>query len=372
MTTHGGATTTDDPVPTWGSTHTLAQENTAQLTASAGDPVNLFTGSLYDDETDILPNVAFPATFATLRLAGRRRPRLRQGVDVQLRRFPDRGVQRFGHVDTSQGQKYDFRKGSTKGQFDNPAGLFGTFVPTKEGYAYTERDGTTYVFAGVTGAGGNGRLLRILDRRGNQLSMSYYDVSSATPVLQSVNFTPKDGTSGKAQAQTLFWFSQTSKKGSTGYRTVTDYAKRVYTYRFQYRADGRYLSAVESPYSTTVRQLTTAYAYYDGNDRRSGLLKTISRYVGKTLRGVQSYDYYANRRVFSTTDATETSNPLYLANTTEGDAFRAAQHARGTEYFSYDLFTPQALGDIDPVYTHAAYHADSPATRRRSSSTTQA
>jgi len=44
--------------------------NIGQSTVAAGDPVNLFTGALYDDETDVsLPNVASRPPSAGIRLS---------------------------------------------------------------------------------------------------------------------------------------------------------------------------------------------------------------------------------------------------------------------------------------------------------------
>src|SRR5205814_7734842 len=98
---------------------------------------------------------------------------------------------------------------------------------------------------------------------------------------------------------------------------------------------------------TTPDLLQTIYTYYGGaNDRRSGQLNTIERWVNRHhtlsgwqgLRGVQSYDYYANGRAFKTKDANFNS-----------------------EYFGYNLFTSDMLYDgsaSNTLYTRSGYHTD--------------
>jgi len=91
--------------------------------------------------------------------------------------------------------------------------------------------------------------------------------------------------------------------------------------------------------------LQTRYDYYPATIAATGLLKSISRDVAGPIAD-QFYDYYANRRAFSTTDATNT----------KGVTDVAAVQDPHTEYFSYDLFTSKALNANNSLlHSYSAY-----------------
>jgi RHS repeat-associated protein len=315
-----------------------------------GDPVNMANGSLAHDEADItipLPGLNFSIT---------RHYESAFGSDLGLGigwsfAYGDvlsiDSTQKRATWTTAGGEQYTFVLNG--GTYSKPSGLFGTFTHANQLYSYLDTDGKTYTFEGAD-TSGRKRLLRIDDRNGNRLSLEY---SGSNGQNRRFKYQAKGETGQRTVAD---WVETLSGTGNSKTVKITDSTGRVFTYSLAKRLGKWQLDSYLSPNygSTQYDYVKSIYEYFpagSGQARaKAGLLKSIKRVVGDpttnhgNFRAYHTYDYYPNRRVLSTSEQALDGSTWY---------------ARGTEYFTHNLFTSAVLENEDyPSYIHGASHID--------------
>jgi RHS repeat-associated protein len=250
-------------------------------------------------------------------------------------------------------------KSGSSSTYENPAGLFGTFVKSGAGYTYTDVTGRVTVFDR------SGRLASVGDTNGNKITIAY--ASDADTVLSSATYqstvTRADG-STVALARTVV-FTGVKSGGRARITSVSDGTGRTWSLDYGFPPSGASAGGQSgSPYLVAVGFNTpatssgvvngkqfawsaaisdrTVFGYDFGTGKTGNAfvapLSTLSHYVGGGLAGTQQFSYYPNGRAFSTSDG--------LGH---------------TEYFLYNQFNSYAADQNDGISltaTVSATHID--------------
>lgn len=321
----------------------------------AGDPVKIDTGSYYREDTDIsIPNLG--KALELVRYYGSQ-----ESDSDASHAFRDLGFgygwrdsysdflrltkgtnwatdyTSIGNIEwyTPKGTKFTFTRNSN-GTYSSPSSLGGTLYTATvspdgvNGFRYVDVDGTTYLFETIFHDGsyydsaGTARLIKITDRYGNGIKVTY-----ATTSYSSNHFTGTIFANGEDTPEFLKIASVEDNKNSTrkltfGYtsstshiHTITDWNSRVWTYAYESLYDPRIhgyrsiLTSVTTPADSQTLARTLHYSYYKGNTAAIGLMKSYTDAAG----AITSMEYYANRKLMRTVD------PL-----------------GGVNFFTYDIF----------------------------------
>jgi RHS repeat-associated protein len=160
--------------------------------------------------------------------------------------------------------------------FTAPEGYYFSVERNGEGYQVTEKNGLTYTFEDVAGTvGQKARLLRIEDRRGNSLTLTY------------------DGEDLESVADDLGRTLDFSYDASHRIIEITDWAGRQYQYT--YNAEGE-LEDVFNPLAVAGDQQPEHYEYY-GAESGENLKHAMRSYTHPRGNGM-TFEYYMNGRVF--------------------------------------------------------------------------
>jgi YD repeat-containing protein/autotransporter-associated beta strand protein len=262
----------------------------------AGDPVNMATGGVYHEETDVeIPNLGMPLAFR------RRYDSIHtvSGLVGSPAAWSDRGMGEgwsFTYSDrievgvdgastvtwfTDTGMRLVFT-GSTGG-FTNPAGVFGSLTGSAAaGFTWKDFDGNTTVFGAAVG--GFCPIASTSDRFGNGIAISY---------VAGTNRIARVSDRRDATRWLSFRYNADARPHITA---VADFTGRTWTY--SYATDGRLATVTAASPAAGVAGPVVRYAYHADAARR-GLLASVTDPAGN----VTAWEYYANRRGFRVTDA---------------------------------------------------------------------
>lgn len=251
--------------------------------STAGDPVNIANGNYVHDEMD----VSLPGAGLALRFA--RHYDSQATHDVGLGRgwvyaYADRlTVAGDGTVTwlTDQGYRLAFKPRATGG-YANPERYFGTFSRDAAGYTYRETDGMRHSFDL------SGRLVRIEDRNGNRIDLTYDANGRLANVIDA-----------DAPARRLV-FSWSGDRLSA----VSDFGGRTWSFGFS----GALLSSVTRPSDANTPASVLRYGYYTDAARKDWIASITAPDGGETR-----FDYYTNGRVFRVTDALGAQQTFYYS-----------------------------------------------------------
>ena len=304
--------------------------------STAGDPVNVANGAVYDDMVDIyVPAIGLPLTLA-------------RHYDSSLPGDPNLGrgwyhtysdTLTFSGNDvvwtTNQGHEYRFTWNAANSRFDAPAALHGEFWATPGSgltdYTYRHKDGTTHVFRRIDGVA-KGRLLRIEDQNGNQLRLSYENFTlGRLSVVQNYFRVPTAAVHETRGQRLTFAYDAAGRLAQ-----VTDFTGRAW----KYTNENGLLTAVEhpsaDPASGQPERLLMRYTYY-GDAATAVYLGTP---VEKLLR-----DQITLRRQTGAADVElNRTTHRYYPN---GRAFQTTGTLAGTETFFFDLYRRRTQ-HVDP------------------------
>ena len=278
----------------------------------AGDPVNMATGGVYHEETDVeIPNLGVPLAFSrrydsihtVSGLAGASAVWSDRGMGEGWSfTYSDRietGVDGAGTVTwfTDTGMRLVFT--ANAGGFTNPIGIFGTLTGSAAaGFTWRDFDGNVTVFDAVVG--GFAPIGSKSDRFGNGVAISYVAGTNRIARVSDLRDASR-------------WFSFTYNADPRPHVSeIRDSTGRTWTYA--YTADGR-LATVTAPAPVVGAPAPVVRYVYHGDATRRGLMASVIDPAGAAT----SWEYYANRRGFRVTD-------------TEG-----LQHS-----FTYNLFRKQS------------------------------
>lgn len=274
----------------------------------SGDPVNLVTGNLYHNETDIRikGRGGFPIVFE--RSYNSRNPGdgplgygWTHSFNAKLKFYGvESGQAKFSWIDGSGAEKFFAApSGShTNGNINlgatiaSPTGVFVTFQRLADGtYSIKEKNGLTYKFASATGPSGVpgpsttpvfAALQSITDRNGNSMTLSYTAATGCAggtllcTVMDSVGHTLSFTYSGIHITQ------------------IKDFTGRLFQYGY---ADGNNnLTSFSNPLAVAGKQNALSYSYYTSADGTS-LPHLMKQYTLPRGNGMK-FEYYANGRVF--------------------------------------------------------------------------
>ncbi len=280
----GGADTGIDP-ELWDILFGNGQDNTY-----TSDPVNVANGNITRDETDFaLPGIGLPLHFA-------RHYDSQSNIDMGmgigwLHSFRDfLSFELDGSIIWTNdiGIRYTFTSDGSGG-YIIPETLHGTLTATISGFSYREKDGLVHEFDNT------GKLIEIHDRNGNSLTLTY-DISG--------HLTTVTDTDTPTRHLTLTW--------TDGHITsIEDFTGRTWSYTYA----GNYLIQITSPSDVDTPVAIVQYDYYPESDV---VLGGLLHHITEPDSGIITYNYYANRRGLSVTDA-------------EGN----------THYLSYNIFRHQ-------------------------------
>jgi YD repeat-containing protein len=256
-----------------------------------GDPINIANGDVTHDETDInIPSVGIPLSF------GRHYSSLDTVAEGQTS-TSDRGLGdgwSFTYSDTltpssgdptgtmvwftDKGIRLKFLLNG--GVYQTPASIFGTLVfnGTGNGYTWTDKTGTTILFADTGPA--KGQMLAMYDRYGNGVTIAHD--SSGHITIVSDRMTP---------SRTLTFAYMANHISS-----ITDFTGRVWLY-FYDQTTGE-LATVKAPTDSITLSAVSKYGYYTDLVRHD-LLESVTNADGDQTQ----YSYYVNRRGFQVIDA---------------------------------------------------------------------
>ena len=258
-----------------------------------GDPINLASGNVYHDETDIeIPNLGVPLAFRRHYDSAH----TVSGLTGAPAAWSDRGLGEgwsFTYSDrietktdgsatwfTDAGMRLDFSKTTTG--FANPDGVFGTLTGSAAGgFTWTDFQGNSVVFGVAIGS--SSPLVRMQDRFGNGIRVDYVTGTSRIAKVYDL----KDASR---------WLSFTyTAVAPLRIATVSDFTGRTWTYAYV----GNSLATKTSPVPATgVAAPVVKYAYH-ADKARQGLLASVTDPLGN----VTAWEYYANRRGFRVTDS---------------------------------------------------------------------
>jgi RHS repeat-associated protein len=267
---------------------------------SAGDPVNMLTGNMYHNETDlsIKGRGGLPIVFA--RSYNSRKPvdgplgygwthsfnhQLKfygvDGTSAKLSWIDGSGAERFFATTAQAGGNI-----SVNTTIPNPAGVFVSFKRNTDGtYTLAEKNGLTYKFESATGPSAAttaatpvyARLLSITDRKGNVLTLNY---SGCGTYLCSV-------VDGIGRSVLTFHYT------GSHLDQVTDFSGRVW----KYTVDGSgNLTTFQNPLAVAGSQNPVTYSYYAATDG-TNLAHAMKQYTLPRGNGMR-FEYYDNGRVF--------------------------------------------------------------------------
>ena len=260
-----------------------------------GDPVNVATGGVYHEETDVeIPNLGVPLAF------GRRYDSIHtvSGQAGSPGPWSDRGMGEgwsFTYSDrlefnvdgantatwfTDKGLRLVFTSGAAG--YTNPAGVFGTLSGSiATGFTWKDFDGNTTSFGAAVG--GYCQLVSKSDRFGNGVAISYVAGTNRIAGVADLRDTKR-------------WISLTYNADARPHVTaVADFTGRQWNYT--YLADGRLQTATAPVPAVGAAAPVVRYAYHTDSARR-GLLASVTDPAGLAT----SWEYYANRRAFRVTD----------------------------------------------------------------------
>ncbi|RTL29129.1 MAG: type IV secretion protein Rhs [Burkholderiales bacterium] len=307
-------------VPTFLSTPTVGTFNNAApttLTASngvtsvsilSGDPVNMVSGNLYHNDTDITIKGRGGLPIVFTRAYNSRNPAdgplgfgWTHNFNAKLKFYGvESGQAKFSWIDGTGAEKfYAAPSGShTNGNINlntpiaNPPGVFVTLQRLADGtYSVKEKNGLTYKFASATGPSGTpgtgttpvyAALQSITDRNGNSLTLSYAGSTGCAggtllcTVTDSIGHTLSFTYSGIHITQ------------------IKDFSGR--TYQYGYTDSNNNLTSFSNPLAVAGKQKAVSYSYYTSTDGTSfnHLMKQYTLPRGNGMK----FEYYANGRVF--------------------------------------------------------------------------
>ena len=306
---HGGSTGGySDYVPT----NFLTQDNIYQTYGVTGDPIEVSTGDVLHDETDIsIPNLGSPLGMA----------RHYDSINTVAsgNDWSDRGMGEgwsFTYSDelvpsTSLGDPLDndpantlvwFTDGGVELKFTpngsgwtTPNGIFGRLTHDAQNpwYLWTDTNGTVTAFYDGT-VPAAGRMAFQEDRYGDGVVIDYKEVNGTIEidtVQRVLNYTavPSD-------CCLKFTYTGSHITAITAFDSSSDTTGR--TWRYGYNSAGRLVS-VTDPISATSPLSLTQYSYYPEGTVEQGLLQSVTDADGNKTQ----FSYYVNRRGFQVTDA---------------------------------------------------------------------
>ncbi|MDI1348680.1 RHS repeat-associated core domain-containing protein [Aquabacterium sp.] len=283
-----------------------ASNGITAVSTLSGDPVNMVSGNLYHNDTDISikGRGGFPLVFS--RSYNSRNPEdgpLGFGwthvFNARLKFYGVEGGQaKFSWIDGTGAEKFFATTSHTSGNITNgatianPAGLFITFQRLSDGtYSIREKNGLTYKFASATGPAGvpgtattpvYAALQSITDRKGNALSLSYAATTGCTGGILLCTVTDAIG-------HTLsFTYS------GAHITQIKDFSGR--TYQYGYTDGNNNLTSFKNPLAVAGKQSGVSFSYYTASDG-SSLAHLMKQYTLPRGNGMK-FEYYANGRVF--------------------------------------------------------------------------
>ena len=356
------------------------------FTPLSGDPVNLVTGNSYHTERDlVIKGRGLPIVFE--RSYNSRVPKdgplgfgwthsfnhvlIFNDDDadgVAAAADTDGLTSSVSWIDGTGSEKFIRVAGTASGVaprsvFTPPSGFFFQTARQADGtYTIREKNGLTYTFESVAGTvGQRARLLRITDRNGNTLTLTY---GAATGRLASV-------TDGLGRSLTFTY------DVNTRVSAISDWTGR--THQYSYDASGN-LIAYNNPLAVAGSQNPVSYTYYSDPQLNHAMRSyTLPRGNGMT------FEYYVNGRVFRHVNtlgeaSTYTYNDFRRETVTvnerghtrrfffdpQGNPVKIIEENGGERAYTYDPANPMnRLTKRDPMgrTTSYAYDANGNVTR---------
>ncbi|HEX5125904.1 MAG TPA: DUF6531 domain-containing protein, partial [Rhodocyclaceae bacterium] len=266
-------------------------------TMTAGDPVNLVNGNLYHDETDIsikgrggLP-IVFERSYNS-----------REAKDGPLGfgwthsfnqyiEFADDNPDQATHADDTDsvvssivwtdgtGSRKSIASNAAATSFTTPSGFYFTVSRDAQNrYVIQEKNGMKYFFEAKDPsltAGYRAKLIRIEDRNGNALMLSYDGSSNLISVTDGLNRSLTFSYSGIHITQ------------------ISDWAGRTWQYGYDTAGD---LTHYNNPIAAGGQNPGKSYEYYTADDGQD-LAHEMKRYTMPRGNGM-TFEYYINGRVF--------------------------------------------------------------------------
>lgn len=267
---------------------------------AAGDPVNMLTGNLYHDETDISikGRGGLPVVFA--RAYNSRKPAdgplgygWTHSFNHQLKFYGvDGSAAKVSWIDGTGAERFFATTAQSGGNITpgsplpNPPGLFVTFTRNSDGtYTLREKNGLTYKFESATGPSAAttsatpvyARLLSITDRKGNALMLNY---SGCGAYLCTVS-------DGIGRTVLTFHYS------GSHLDQITDLSGRTWKYTVDTNGN---LTTFQNPLAVAGTQAPVTYSYYAATDG-TNLAHAMKQYTLPRGNGMR-FEYYDNGRVF--------------------------------------------------------------------------
>ena len=285
------------------------------LSTFAGDPVNLVSGNFYHSEIDITLkgrgglNFVFERTYNShMRKDGPLGYGWTHSFNHQLSFHDTDGNDKTDQVVWVDGRGSVMRftnadpgGGILLGEvLSNQDGLYVTAKREMSGeYSIRQKNGATFYFQNMTGQAGQvSKLIRVVDRNSNTLTMSYGD-GKLSGVTDDLN-------------RGLTFHYDNNDHHIT---RITDWSDRAYRYTYV----NNNLDSFEPPVAVSGLEYPTKYTYYTSADYKKldHVLKSFVRPNGDSME----FEYYSNGRVFRHTDEsgqqyTFRYNPLRRETTT--------------------------------------------------------
>lgn len=263
------------------------------------DPVNMVTGNMYHSERDITISGRGGLPIVFERSYNSRDPQdgpLGFGWTHSLNHYlkfygVENSVAKVAWVDGTGNEKYFGTTSHSNGNItvnttlNNSAGIFVTFQRLADGtYQIKEKNGLTYKFESVTGTTTGrlkAKLLSIIDRNGNALTLTYSG-ENLTEVKDSLN-----------RALTFTY-------SGTYITQIQDYSGRLFQYGYDTAGN---LTSYKNPLAVTspTTQPPVIYTYYSAADGVN-LNHAMKRYQLARGNGMD-FEYYANGRTFRHTNS---------------------------------------------------------------------
>lgn len=285
-----------------------ASNGITSVSTLSGDPVNMVSGNLYHNDTDISikGRAGLPIVFA--RAYNSRSPTdgplgfgWTHSFNAKLKFYGVENSQaKFSWIDGTGAEKFFAApSGShTNGNINlsatiaSPPGVFVTFQRLADGtYSIKEKNGLTYKFASATGPSGTpgtsttpvyAALQSITDRNSNSLTLSYTATTGCAggtllcTVTDSIGHTLSFTYSGSHITQ------------------IKDFSGR--TYQYGYTDSNNNLTSFSNPLAVAGKQNAVTYSYYTSSDG-TNLAHLMKQYTLPRGNGMK-FEYYANGRVF--------------------------------------------------------------------------
>ncbi|NQD36438.1 type IV secretion protein Rhs [Permianibacter sp. IMCC34836] len=321
----------------------------------AGDPVNMVTGNMYHNETDLTLKGRgnFPIVFS--RAYNSRNPLngpLGYGWSHSFNHYLkfygiEGGVVKLSWIDGSGGERFFWRAGTSVpngSTFSNPPGVTSSLMRKSDGtYSITEKNGLTYTFASNAGTttGQTAKLLSIADANGNTLSMGYTSTKLSTI------------TDGLGRVLTF-----TYDTSNRIYR-ITDWSGRTWEYGYNTSGD---LTSYKNPRAFAGLQPAATYSYYGAADGEK-LNHAMKRFASPNGGGM-TFEYYANGRVSRhCNDVAECQTFTY--NDFRRESVSVNERGFSKRYFFDSSGNPTKIVDENGNYQTYAYDAAKPMLRTK-------